>query len=202
MREEKHDMEASYEARCQLAEATTTSITKQLREEKIKLQELNLKNQDLVTNLAAASEKNTHLEKMLEEKTHESYVFRCAYRIVFKCSLSIKEKCSISGVLRRVIERCQAERQREIEAQADRDRDQKDEEAQPESSLFISPSSVDAAAEAEDSSLGLSSPSSRRKRLLEIQDEDQASSQDSEDMPLLDLRRKRAKKLEVDDEIS
>ncbi|KAM0525541.1 hypothetical protein ACHAPE_000248 [Trichoderma viride] len=208
MREEKHGMEASYEARCQLAEVKTTSVIKQLKKEKDKVKELNLKNEDFVTDLAAASEKNTHLEKMLEEKTHESYVFRCAYRIVFKCSLSIKEKCSISGVLKRVIERYQAERQREIEAQADRDRDQKGEEAQPEpsaleSSLFVSSSSVEAAAEVEDSSLGLSSPSSRRKRLLETRDDDQTSSEDSEeDMPLLEVRRKRAKLAKELEEIS
>lgn len=207
MREEKHDMEASYEARCQLAEVRATSVIKQLKKEKNKVKELNEKNEDLVTNLAAASEKNTHLEKMLEEKTHESYVFRCAYRIVSKCSLSIKEKCSIYGVLKRVIERCQAERQREIEAQASRDRDQKNEEdaqLEPstlESSLFVSSSSVDAAAEVDDSSLGLSSPSSRRKRLLKNEDDDQASSEDSDDMPLLDLRRKRAKKFDQDIEI-
>ncbi|PON30517.1 hypothetical protein TGAM01_v200957 [Trichoderma gamsii] len=199
MREEKHDMEASYEARCQLVEARKTCVIKQLKKEKDKVKELCEKNDDLVMDLAAASEKNTYIEKMLEEKTHESYVFRCAYRVVFKCSLSIKEKCSISGVLKRVIERCQAERQRDIEAQADRDRDQKDEEAQPESSLFVSSSSVEAAAEAEDLSLGLSSPSSRRKRLLENHDEDQASSEDSDDdMPLLEIRRKRAKRFEDD----
>lgn len=206
MREEKHDMEARCEARCHLVAEETAMALTEMTKEKYKVKELNDKNEDLVADLAAASEKKIHLEKMLEEKTHESYVFRCAYRIVFKCSLSIKEKCSISGVLKRVIERCQAERQREIEAQADRDRDQKDEEAQPEpsaleSSLFVSSSSVEAAAEVEDSSLGLSSPSSRRKRLLEKQDEDEASSGDSEDMPLIELRRKRAKKFDHDIEI-
>lgn len=210
MKKEKHEMETNYEARCQLAEVKTISVIKQLKKEKYKVKELNDKNEDLVTDLAAASEKKTFLEKMLEEKTHESYIFRCAYRVVFKCSLSIKEKCTIYGVLKRVIERCRAERHREVEAQANRDQNQKDEEAQPESpplessesSLFKSSSSVDAAAEVADPSLGLSSPSSRRKRLLETQDENQASSEDSdEDMPLLDVRRKRAKRFEYDIEV-
>jgi hypothetical protein len=211
MKKEKHEMEARYEARCQLAEFKTIAVIKELNEERYIVKELNDKNENLATDLTTASEKIVSLEKMLEEKTYESYVFRCAYRVVFKFTISIKEKCTLQGVLKRVIERCQTERQRELEAQADRDRDQNNEEEEEaeeeevvaqldsstqESSLFVSSSSVDAAAEVEDSSLGLSSPSSRRKRLLEAKGENQVSSEDSdEDMPLLDLRRKRAKQL-------
>ncbi|KAL7924929.1 hypothetical protein ACQKWADRAFT_311099 [Trichoderma austrokoningii] len=211
IKEMKHNMEASYEARCQLAESRTISVVKQLKEKRNRITELHQKNDDLIADLAAAAEKNSSLAKDLEEKTHESYVFRCAYRVVFKCSVSIKEKCTIYGVLLRVIERYRAERQRENEAQADRDRNQKAEEAQPEfsaleastpeSSLFVSASGVDDAAEVDDSTLGLSSPSSRRKRLLKTKDEDEASSEDSEDMPLFDIRRKRAKRFDQDNEI-
>lgn len=195
---EKHEMGATYEARCQLAEAEAISINKQLKKERNKFEELNDKNETLVADLAAASENNTFLKKMLEEKTHESYIFRCAYRVVFKCSLSIKEKCTIHGVLRRVIERCWAERRREVEAQESRDQSRNDEERQLESSTPESSSKLADATEASDSNLGLLSPRSLRKRQLEETQAlnlPKASSEDSdEDMPLLNVRKKRAKK--------
>lgn len=167
MTKENHELGATYEARCQLAEAKAISINKQLKKERDKIEE-------------------------------ESYIFRCAYRVVFKCSLSIKEKCTIHGVLRRVIERCWAERRREVEAQESRDQSQNGEERHLESSALESSSKLADATEASDSNLGLLSPRSLRKRQLE---ETQAlylpkvSSEDSdEDMPLLDVRKKRAKK--------
>ncbi|KAL6890696.1 hypothetical protein GGI43DRAFT_387499 [Trichoderma evansii] len=180
MAKEKHEMEASYEARCQLAEVKAIAVNKQLKKERDKVEELNGKNENLITDLAAASEKNTFTEKMLEEKTHESYIFRCAYRVVFKCSLSIKEKSTIRGVLTRVINRRRAERRKEIEAQANRDRNQNDEERQLDSSTLESSSNLAAVTEAADSN-------SRRRYK-------QVSSDSDDEMPLFDVRKKRAKK--------
>lgn len=210
------EMKETYETKQKLSEAklksAVLSLNKQLKKESGKIEELlekNLilhdKNTNLTVELATASEKNTDMEKMLEEKTLESYVFRCAYRVVFKCSLSIQEKCTIRGVLRRVIERRRAERRRDVEAQANRDQNQ-DEERRLESSPALESSSNPAAVtKGADSSSILLSPRSaiKRRRQLEAIEahykghrapSEESDSDSDEDMPLLDVRKKRAKK--------
>lgn len=201
---EKHEMQASYEARCQLADVKAIAVNKQLNKERDKVEVLTEKNENLIADLAAASEKITSMEKMLEEKTHESYIFRCAYRVVFKCSLSIKEKSTIRGVLSRVIDRRQAERRREVEAQANRDRNQNDEERQLESSTLESSSNLATVTEAADSNSRVSLPRvlsfrESNRQLKRIQRRYKHVPSDSDDdMPLLDVRKKRAKQAQDD----
>ncbi|KAK1248501.1 hypothetical protein MKX08_006721 [Trichoderma sp. CBMAI-0020] len=204
----QYDMRvAHYEASDAAHKLAMSNLSSEFNRQRKKVEQLCEKNRTLhddnahlTMELAAMSEKYAFSEMMLEEKTLESRLYRCAYSTVFKCSLSVKEKCTIRDVLIRVIDRMRNERRRERERQANQDQND-DEEAQSELSTLESSSSVDAAAAAQDSSLGLSSPSSRRKRLLKNQDEDEVSSEDSDDIPLLDLRRKRAKKFDRDIEI-
>ncbi|PNP37414.1 hypothetical protein TGAMA5MH_10713 [Trichoderma gamsii] len=201
---------AKYEASEAEQKLAIRNLNNHLKKERQKTEQLcerNLalhdENANLTTELAAMSDKYASSEIMLKEKTLESRLYRCAYSTVFKYSISIKEKCTVRDVLVRVIGCMRDERRRERESQAIQGQDD-EQEAQPEhstleSSLFVSSSSVEAAAKIDDSSLGLSSPSSRRKRVMANQDGDQGSSEVSDDdMPLIDLRRKRAKKFEDD----
>ncbi|UKZ67362.1 uncharacterized protein TrAtP1_008523 [Trichoderma atroviride] len=197
---------ANYEASEAEQKLAMSNLNSQFDRERKKVEQLcekNLtlqnENVNLTIELAAMSDKYASSEMMLEEKTHESHLYRCAYSTVFKCSISVKEKCTIRDVLVRVIGRMRDEKRRQRERRANQDQNE-DDEAQTEhsaqeSSLFVS-SSVDAAVEVEDSSLGLSNPSSRRKRPVKNLVEDEVSGEILEDTSLLELRRKRAAEAE------
>lgn len=90
---------SDHEAKCATLKAANDDIAKQLEEEKDKVKELQSKNEDLVKDLAAASERMAFLTKMLEEKTYESWIFRCALAVVFKSTPSTRERVSMRKLI-------------------------------------------------------------------------------------------------------
>ncbi|RFU75543.1 hypothetical protein TARUN_6696 [Trichoderma arundinaceum] len=190
---ERSECKAIYQ---KLEEAMNRAMT-QLEDERGKSKELSMRSESLVADLAAASEENTLLTKMLEEKTWESRVFRCAYTAVFKLCPSISDRIDLRNVLARTIllYRAKAQQERENQGNQGQDESASNETSEPLSQQE-SPTSVSDAAESDLDSEDL--PLSR-KRSRTAQDEqsshgDQASDKDTdEDMPLSFVRRKRAK---------
>lgn len=90
---------SDHEAKCASLKAANDDMAKQLEEEKDKVKELESKNESLAKDLAAASERNAFLTKMLEEKTYESWIFRCALAVVFKSTPSTRERVSMRKLI-------------------------------------------------------------------------------------------------------
>ncbi|KAK4073810.1 hypothetical protein Trihar35433_3284 [Trichoderma harzianum] len=90
---------ADHEAKCASLKAANDDLAKQLEEEKDKVKELESKNESLIKDLAAASERMAFLTKMLEEKTYESWIFRCALAVVFKSTPSTRERVSMRKLI-------------------------------------------------------------------------------------------------------
>ncbi|KAM0265689.1 hypothetical protein ACHAQJ_000123 [Trichoderma viride] len=195
-----------HEARCKSLEAANEAALKQIEKEKDKFKELNAKNESLVADLAAASEEKTRLSEMLEEKTHESYVFRCACCILFKVAPSTSERVTIRNLLRDVLLHYIDKRKREHEDQENQVQDQSNEGqlAEPRPQQESSPCvAISDAAESdvgsENLSLGRKRPRTRSGEEIVpddwLQSCERASDDDTdEDMPLTEVRKKRAKK--------
>lgn len=90
---------ADHEAKCATLKAANDDMARQLEEEKDKVKELQSQNESLVKDLAAASERKDFLTKMLEEKTYESWIFRCALAVVFKSTPSTRERVSMRKLI-------------------------------------------------------------------------------------------------------
>ncbi|OPB36581.1 hypothetical protein A0O28_0056600 [Trichoderma guizhouense] len=90
---------SDHEAKCASLKAANDDMAKQLEEEKNKAKELQSQNESLIKDLAAASERNTFLDKMLEEKFYELWIFRCALAVVFKSTPSTRERVSMRKLI-------------------------------------------------------------------------------------------------------
>lgn len=90
---------ADHEAKCASLKAANDDMAKQLEEERDKVKELQSQNESLIKDLAAASERNTFLDKMLEEKFYELWIFRCALAVVFKSTPSTRERVSMRKLI-------------------------------------------------------------------------------------------------------
>ncbi|KAF3068205.1 hypothetical protein CFAM422_008092 [Trichoderma lentiforme] len=90
---------ADHEAKYASLKATNDDMAKRLEEEKDKGKELESKNESLANDLAAASERMAFLTKLLEEKTYESWIFRCALAVVFKSTPSTRERVSMRKLI-------------------------------------------------------------------------------------------------------
>ncbi|PNP60414.1 hypothetical protein THARTR1_00438 [Trichoderma harzianum] len=87
------------EAKCASLKAANDAMAKQLEEEITKVKELQSKNESLVKDLAAATERMAFLAKMLDEKTYESWIFRCALAVVFKATPSTRERVTMRKLI-------------------------------------------------------------------------------------------------------
>ncbi|KAH6605917.1 hypothetical protein Trco_005070 [Trichoderma cornu-damae] len=190
------------EARCKSLEAANAASLEQLKEEKDKLEDLCIKNESLAADLAAASEEKTFLTEMLEEKTHESYVFRCALAVVFKLTPSIRERITFRDLLRDVLLHYYNKRQKERQNQENQNQHQEsqgqeqndttmDSEPPPqqEQQQDSSPWTSDAA----ESDVGSKDLRLRRKRPWAARAK-RSSGDTDDDMPLIDVLKKRPKK--------
>ncbi|KAL7787889.1 hypothetical protein V8C37DRAFT_256027 [Trichoderma ceciliae] len=190
------------EERCKSLEAANDATLKQLDEEKDKLKELKAKNESLAADLVAVSDEKRFLARMLEEKTHESYIFRCAITVIFKLTPSIGERITMRDLLRAVLLYWWDKQQSERGSQESQVRDQNDEgelnESRPQQETS---SCVSDAVESDLDSEDL--PLSRKRPRAAAQDKkhghgDQASNGETdEDMPLFDVLRKKTKKLKT-----
>ncbi|KAL6820800.1 hypothetical protein V8C40DRAFT_281081 [Trichoderma camerunense] len=163
---------ADHEAKCASLKAANDAIAKQLEEEKDKVKELESKNESLVKDLAAASERMAFLTKMLEEKTYESWIFRCALAVVFKSTPSTRERVS----MRKLICDCFAALKQKY--QQDRALQQGDQVQDQNNSNRVS----EEAAQRDESSLEIAAKK-KRTRVAEERD-GRVSSDDSEEKPL------------------
>ncbi|UKZ76417.1 hypothetical protein TrVFT333_004121 [Trichoderma virens FT-333] len=80
---------------------------------------LQAKNESLAADLATLSGEKAMLAKMLEEKTYESWIFRCAVAVVYKATPSARERVSMRQLIRDVFARLHENYQRGREAQED-----------------------------------------------------------------------------------
>ncbi|UKZ49937.1 hypothetical protein TrVGV298_004192 [Trichoderma virens] len=103
---------SDHEANRKSLEAANDALTKQLEQEKNKFKELQAKNESL-------SGEKAMLAKMLEEKTYESWIFRCAVAVVYKATPSARERVSMRQLIRDVFARLHENYQRGREAQED-----------------------------------------------------------------------------------
>ncbi|KAJ4861864.1 hypothetical protein T069G_02818 [Trichoderma breve] len=90
---------ADHETKCATLKAANDDMAKQLEEEKDKVKELQSQNESLIQDLAAASERKDFFAKMLEEKTYESWIFRCALAVVFKSTPSTRERIAMRKLI-------------------------------------------------------------------------------------------------------
>ncbi|KAL7962236.1 hypothetical protein V8C34DRAFT_205253 [Trichoderma compactum] len=90
---------SDHEAKCARLRAANDGMAQQLEQERDKVKELRSKNESLVEDLAAASERTAFLAKMLEEKSYESWIFRCALAVVFKATPSTRERVSMRKLI-------------------------------------------------------------------------------------------------------
>ncbi|KAL7938742.1 hypothetical protein V8C35DRAFT_328701 [Trichoderma chlorosporum] len=201
---------SEHEEECKNLEAVIDALAKQLEEEKDKVRELQAKNEILDIDLVTTFYENTALSKMLEEKSYESWIFRCALAVVFKLAPSTRERVAMRKLISDVLAYLREKYQRERAAQeGDRAQDQNDsnrvsEEAaeRSESSLWQEdrPSvSVDGELDSDSEDLPLRNRKARQKRpRVKDEMEDRASDEDSDDdQPLLHILKKRAKKLKM-----
>jgi hypothetical protein len=127
---ERDKERSDHEERCKSLEAANNIALEQLEKEQDKVKELNIKNASLVADLAAASEEKTRLTELVEEKTHESHIFRCACCVMFKLASSTNERVTIRYLLRDVLRHYIGKRKREREAKENQVQDQNNEEQQ------------------------------------------------------------------------
>ncbi|PKK53542.1 hypothetical protein CI102_1537 [Trichoderma harzianum] len=163
---------SDHEAKCASLKAANDDMAKQLEEEKDKVKELESKNESLAKDLAAASERNAFLTKMLEEKTYESWIFRCALAVVFKSTPSTRERVS----MRKLICDCFAALKQKY--QQDRALQQGDQTQDQNNSNRVS----EEAAQRDESSLEIAAKK-KRPRVAEERDS-RVSSDDSEEKSL------------------
>ncbi|KAL6817840.1 hypothetical protein J3E69DRAFT_369525 [Trichoderma sp. SZMC 28015] len=207
---------ADHEAKCNVLKAANDDMAKQLEEGKDEVKELQSKNESLIKELAAASERNTFLTKMLEEKTYESWIFRCALAVVFKSTPSARERVS----MRKLICDCFAALKQKY--QQDRALQQGD---QQEESICLSDAG-DLYSDSEETPLREIAAKKKRPRVAEEKDsrissddseqkplkkkaaqkkrarepekkDNRVSKEDSDDQPLFSVLKKRAKKLKI-----
>ncbi|QYS95978.1 hypothetical protein H0G86_003243 [Trichoderma simmonsii] len=176
---------ADHEAKCASLKAANDDMAKQLEEEKDKVKELQSKNEDLVKDLAAASERKNFLAKMLEEKTYESWIFRCALAVVFKSTPSTRERVSMRKLICDYIYSDSEETPlREIAAKKKRTRVAEERDGRVSS---------DGSEEKP-----LKKKAAQKKRAREPEKKDnQVSKEDSDNQPLFSVLKKRAKKLKI-----
>ncbi|KAL7792326.1 hypothetical protein V8C43DRAFT_305789 [Trichoderma afarasin] len=208
---------SDHEAKCASLKASNDDMAKQLEEEKVKVKELQSKNESLVKDLAAASERKDFLNKMLEEKTYESWIFRCALAVVFKSTPSTRERVS----MRKLICDCFAAlKQKYQQDRALQQGDQAEEESislsdtgdlysdSEETPLreIAAKKKRPRVAEEKDSRISsddseekpLKKKAAQKKRAREPEKKDnRVSKEDSDDQPLFSVLKKRAKKLKI-----
>lgn len=90
---------SAYQAKCASLKAANDDMEKQLEEEKDKVEGLQCENESLEKDLAAATERKDFLAKMLEEKSYESWIFRCALAVVFKATPSTRERVTMRKLI-------------------------------------------------------------------------------------------------------
>ncbi|KAL6804074.1 hypothetical protein J3E68DRAFT_434395 [Trichoderma sp. SZMC 28012] len=174
---------ADHEAKCAALKAANDDMAKQLEEEKDKVKELESKNESLVKDLAAASERKDFLTRMLEEKTYESWIFRCALAVVFKSTPSTRERVS----MRKLICDCFAALKQKYQQdralqQGDQVQDQNNSNRQEESICLSD--AVDIYSDSEETPLReIAAKKKKRPRAAEEMDS-RVSSDDSEEKPL------------------
>ncbi|KAK1251723.1 hypothetical protein MKX07_007202 [Trichoderma sp. CBMAI-0711] len=202
------------------------ALQRQLEQEQNKARELRATNESLVSVLEAQAQEKNLLARMLDEKTYESWIFRCAVGVIYKDSPS-NERVKMGKLIRDVImylcEKRQRERLAEQQAGDDdddddgssqkEDKDGQDEEheqereqdeveaapqhGQPDSEMT---DARDSGLDSED--LPLSGRATRSKRHRRMQRTDYsdyfATSDDTDDeKPLVEVLNKRAKKLKT-----
>ncbi|PTB55821.1 hypothetical protein M431DRAFT_494261 [Trichoderma harzianum CBS 226.95] len=189
---------SDHEAKCASLKAANDDMAKQLEEEKDKVKELESKNESLAKDLAAASERNAFLTKMLEEKTYESWIFRCALAVVFKSTPSTRERVS----MRKLICDCFAALKQKYQQdralqQGDQTQDQNNSNRVSEEAAQRDESSFD---DSEEKSLKKKTAQKKRPQVVEERDS-LVSSDDSEEKPLKmkAAQKKRAREAEKKD---
>ncbi|KAL7910825.1 hypothetical protein GGI35DRAFT_492450 [Trichoderma velutinum] len=180
-----------HEAKCASLKVANDDMAKQLEKEKDKVKELQSTNESLVRVLAAASEEKSVLNKMLEEKTYESWIFRCALAVVYKATPSSRERVS----MRKLICDCFAALHQKY--QQERTLQQEDQTPDQNSSDRDSDAG-DLYSDSEDMPLRKKKAQKKRPRVKEERD-DRVSNDDSDDddQPLFHVLKKRAKKLKI-----
>ncbi|KAL7951591.1 hypothetical protein V8C42DRAFT_356784 [Trichoderma barbatum] len=201
---------ADHKAKCKALKAANDTMAQQLEEEQAKVKDLHAKNESLNADLAAMSEEKTWLTKMLEEKNYESWIYRCAVAIIYKATPSVRERVSMRKLLYDVLNCLRENYQRERAAReqdqaldqtnsgdrvseeaAERSESHWDEAERPSAS-----SAVELDSDSDDRPLKDRKAQQKRPRVTEAKD--RASGDDSdEDQPLLNVLRKRAKKLKT-----
>ncbi|KKP01402.1 hypothetical protein THAR02_06480 [Trichoderma harzianum] len=180
---------ADHEAKCASLKAANDDIARQLEEERDKVKELQSQNESLIKDLAAASERNTFLDKMLEEKFYELWIFRCALAVVFKSTPSTRERVS----MRKLICDCFAALKQKY--QQDRVLQQGGQAQDQNNSNRVS----EEAAQRDESSLEIAAKK-KRPRTKEERDS-RVSSDDSEEKPLKKKAAARQKRPQVAEEM-
>jgi predicted nucleic acid-binding Zn-ribbon protein len=105
------------------------ALQRQLEQEQNKAKELRATNESLVSVLEAQAQEKNLLARMLEEKTYESWIFRCAVGVIYKDSPS-NERVKMGKLIRDVIMYLCEKRRRErlVEQQAGDDDDNDDDD--------------------------------------------------------------------------
>ncbi|PTB69154.1 hypothetical protein BBK36DRAFT_1139233 [Trichoderma citrinoviride] len=200
------------------------ALLQQLEKEQEKAKELHTANESLAADLAAQTQEKEFAAKMLEEKTYESWIFRCAVAVIYKDSPS-KERVKMGKLIRDVLFYLRDKRQRERarqQQQEDSDEDGNGQqqgsgdgqyEEQQEQGQVVESSAPqheeptcpetpggggDSGHDSED--LPLSGRETRPKRCrtlgsMEYSDYFAASDDSDDEKPLVDVLKKRAKKL-------
>ncbi|KAL6893078.1 hypothetical protein HDV57DRAFT_220511 [Trichoderma longibrachiatum] len=197
------------------------ALVQKLEREQNKAKELRTTNESLIAVLAAQAQEKDDLDKMLEEKTYESWIFRCAVAVIYKDSPS-DERVKMGKLIRDVLFYLRDKRRRERAAEQQGDDDgnsqqeygengQDEEQEQEQGQVFEAasqhgepgpemPDAGDSGPVSEDMPLSGRRTGLKRHRGTEIMDHGDyfAVSDDTDDeTPLADVLNKRAKKLKT-----
>ncbi|KAL7820655.1 hypothetical protein V8C26DRAFT_440353 [Trichoderma gracile] len=191
------------------------ALVRQLEQEQNKTKEMRATNESLASVLEAQAQEKDALAKMLEEKTYESWIFRCAVGVIYKDS-PVDERLKMGKLIRDVIFYLCDKRQRERLAeqqQADDDetdnQEDEDDGQEQEQAVEAAPhheqpgpevsDAGDSGLDSEDLPLGGRATRQKRHRARRMDYSDYfATSDDSDDeKPLVQVLKKRAKKLKT-----
>ncbi|KAK5995238.1 hypothetical protein PT974_03636 [Cladobotryum mycophilum] len=166
------------------------ATVRDLEEQKSAFEALRLKNEDIEAELANIKNENYCLAEQLDEKTHESYVYRCAVAVAFKLLGSLRDKTTLRELLRRIVNHLRENQGRARTNHNDGNDNNDDEPTLPQAEEQSSPKSPVSDSEADPDSPILTS--SRRstpfaKRCWDAEDGESYDSED--DKPLMQIRR-------------
>ncbi|KAL6875247.1 hypothetical protein J3F83DRAFT_554634 [Trichoderma novae-zelandiae] len=103
-------------ARLVTHDAMLQQLEEEQQQQQQQMQELQTKNESLVADLAAQAQEKDFLAAMLQEKTYESWIFRCAVGVIYKDTPS-RDRVKLGTVIRAVVFHLRDKRQRELARQ-------------------------------------------------------------------------------------